>query len=69
MRYSPNPDVVAEVMAMARPNFVEDEEGKRRPAKRCLKRGKFERRWIAQKTIDGVEYALHATKGWRHRRI
>lgn len=35
--------------------------------RRCLPRGEKNRRLIAEKTIDGVEYSYHATKGWRRR--
>lgn len=54
-------EIRAEVMANARPNRAED--GKR--VKRTLGRGKFGRRVIAEKVVDGVEHSYHATKGWR----
>lgn len=33
--------------------------------RRCLKKGAKQRRIIARKIDNGVEYALHATKGYR----
>lgn len=51
-----------------RPNTVTDEDGTRR-VKRALRKGRFSRRVIAEITVDGVEYAFHATKGWRRRRV
>lgn len=64
---APKSEVVTEVLANARPAFVEHDDGHRTHTGRCLKRGSFERRIIAQKVIDGVEHAYHATKGWRRR--
>jgi ribosomal protein S6E (S10) len=67
MHHTISAETKTEVLAAMRPNFIIDEDGKRRPSRRCLKRGVFERRWIAQKKIDGVEFGYHATKGWRRR--
>lgn len=66
---TPPPEIVAKVFANMRPNRVKDEDGKVRRVKRTLSKGKFERRYIAQTRIDGVEYAYHATKGWRSRYV
>jgi hypothetical protein len=68
-RFRPTPEIAALVFAEMRPNTTVDDDGKVRKIGRSLKRGKFERRIIAQKKIGGVEYAFHATKGWRRRPI
>lgn len=64
---TPAPEIVAQVMAELRPTRIVDEDGSVSRATRCLRKGMPERRIIAQKVINGVEYAYHATKGWRTR--
>lgn len=62
--------IAEEVWAGARPNVEIDEEtGKRKRVGRSLRKGQYNRRVIAEATVDGVEYGLHATKGWRRRRV
>lgn len=62
-------EIIAEVGANARPRWETDDDGKRTRVGRSLRRGSFERRLIACRIIDGVEYGYHATKGWRRRRV
>lgn len=64
------PDDIARIHAGSRP--TRDDEGK--PIRRCLRRGVFGRRVIAESLTtnwrgEPVEIAYHATKGYRARRI
>lgn len=55
------PQIAAEVIEAGRP--FRGTSGQR--LKRSLRRGMHSRRVLAEKTIDGVEFSFHATKGWR----